>query len=78
LNRQGGSNLQDEDSIIKGYHGIAYLKSHLEAPMSNTIGAVITERNILTPLFLCIQTSPIDFAVASGNENRLFTGKLHV
>jgi hypothetical protein len=32
----------------------------------------------LTPLCLFIQTSPIDFAVASGNRNRLFTGKLHV
>jgi hypothetical protein len=32
----------------------------------------------LTPLCLFIQTSPIDFAVASGNGNRLFTGKLHV
>jgi hypothetical protein len=45
---------------------------------ANTNGAVITERNILTPLRLFIQTSPINFAVASGNRNRLFTGKLHV
>jgi hypothetical protein len=30
------------------------------------------ERNILTPLCLFIQTSPVGFAVASGNGNRLF------
>jgi hypothetical protein len=29
--RQGGSNLQDEYSIIGGLHGIAYLKSQLDA-----------------------------------------------
>jgi hypothetical protein len=46
--------------------------------MTSPIGAVITERKILTPLCLFIQTSPIDLAVASGNINRLFTGKLHV
>jgi hypothetical protein len=46
--------------------------------MASPIGAVITERKILTPLRLFIQTSPIDFAEASGNRNRLFTGKLHV
>jgi hypothetical protein len=42
------------------------------------IYAVTTESNILTPLCLFIQTLPIDFAVASGKGNRLFTGELHV
>jgi hypothetical protein len=45
---------------------------------ANTIGAVINEKKNLTPLCLFIQTSPIDFAVASGNGNRFFTGKQHV
>ncbi len=39
---------------------------------ANTIGAVITERNILTPLRLFILTSPIQKAVASGNGNKEF------
>jgi hypothetical protein len=34
---------------------------------ANTIGAVITERNILTPLPLFVETMPILKAVASGN-----------
>jgi hypothetical protein len=42
------------------------------------IYAVITERNILTPLCLFIQASPIDFAVATGKGNEFFTGKLNV
>jgi hypothetical protein len=33
LNRQGGSNLQDNYSNIGGLHGIAYLKSQLDAPI---------------------------------------------
>ncbi len=33
LNRQGGSNLQDEYSNIGGSHGITYLKSQLDAPI---------------------------------------------
>ncbi len=33
---------------------------------ANTIGAVITERNILTPLRLFVMTMPIQKAVASG------------
>jgi hypothetical protein len=32
LNRQGGPNLQDIYSNIGGLHGIAYLKSQLDAP----------------------------------------------
>jgi hypothetical protein len=36
---------------------------------ANTIGAVIKERNILTPLPLFIQTMPIQKAVTSGNGN---------
>jgi hypothetical protein len=41
---------------------------------ANTIGAVITERNILTPLRLFVVTMPIHKAVASGKGIRLFTG----
>jgi hypothetical protein len=36
---------------------------------ANTIGAVIKERNILTPLPLFVQTMPIQKAVTSGNRN---------
>ncbi len=36
---------------------------------ANTIGAVITERNILTPIPLFGETMPIQKAVASGNGN---------
>ncbi len=36
---------------------------------ANTIGAIITERNILTPLGLFVVTMPIQKAVASGNGN---------
>ncbi len=36
---------------------------------ANTIGAVITERNILTPLPLFVQTMPIQKALTSGNGN---------
>ena len=36
---------------------------------ANTIGAVITERNILTPLPLFVLTMPIKKAVTSGNGN---------
>jgi hypothetical protein len=36
---------------------------------ADTIGAVITERNILTPLPLFVQTMPIQKAVTSGNGN---------
>jgi hypothetical protein len=36
---------------------------------ANTIGAVITERNILPPLRLFVVTVPIQKAVASGNGN---------
>jgi hypothetical protein len=36
---------------------------------ANTIGAVITDRNILTPLRLVVVTMPIQKAVASGNGN---------
>jgi hypothetical protein len=39
---------------------------------ANTIGAVITERNILTPLLLFVQTMPIQKAVTSGNGNNAF------
>jgi hypothetical protein len=36
---------------------------------ANAIGAVIMERNILTPLPLFVQTMPIQKAVTSGNGN---------
>ena len=36
---------------------------------SNNIGAVITDRNILTPLRLFVVIMPIQKAVASGNGN---------
>ena len=36
---------------------------------ANTIGAVITERNILSPLHLFVVTMPIQKAVASGKGN---------
>ncbi len=36
---------------------------------ANNIGAVITDRNILTPLRLFVVTMPIQKAVASGNGN---------
>jgi hypothetical protein len=36
---------------------------------ANTIGAVITERKILTPLRLFVVTVPIQKAVAIGNGN---------
>jgi hypothetical protein len=43
LNRNGGPNLQDDYSVY----------------MASPIGAVITERNILTPLHLFVVTMPI-------------------
>jgi hypothetical protein len=46
--------------------------------IASPIGAVIAERNILTPLCLFIMASPIIKAVAGGNGNRLFTEKRHV
>jgi hypothetical protein len=36
---------------------------------ANTIGAVIKERTILTPLPLFVQTMPIQKALTSGNGN---------
>jgi hypothetical protein len=39
---------------------------------ANTIGAVITERTILTLLLLFVQTMPIQKAVTSGNGNNAF------
>jgi hypothetical protein len=36
---------------------------------ANNIGAVITDRNILTPLHLLVVTMPMQKAVASGNGN---------
>jgi hypothetical protein len=44
---------------------------------ANTIGAVIAERNILTPLPLFVQTMPIQKAEAE-TEILSFTEKIHV
>jgi hypothetical protein len=46
--------------------------------ISNSIGAEITERNILIPSCLFIQTLPINQAVASRNGKRFLTQKLHI
>ncbi len=62
-------------SNIWGLHGIAYLKSQLDAPI---YWAVITVRNIFTRLCIFVQTSPNNLAVASRNGNRFFTQKPHV
>ncbi len=40
--------------------------------ITSPIGAVITERNILTPLPLFVETMPILKAVASGKGNNEF------
>ncbi len=45
---------------------------------ANTIGAVITERNILTPLLLFVVTMPIQKAVASGKGNNDIAEEGHV
>jgi hypothetical protein len=68
--------LQDEHSNIGGFILLRLIKKSISS--ANTIGAVITERNILIPLPLFVMTSPINKAVASGNGNRLFTEKWHV
>ncbi len=60
LDRRDGSNLQDDY--------LFYISSQLIIS-ANTIGAVIAERNILTPLPLFVQTMPIQKAVTSGNGN---------
>ncbi len=44
--------------------------------MRQYIGGVIAERNILSPICLIVQTSPIN--LANGNGNRFFAQKLHV
>ena len=45
------------------------MQDEYSAYMASPIGAVITERNILTPLPLFVQTMPIQKAVTSGNGN---------
>jgi hypothetical protein len=73
--------LQDDFStngdfvVFWGSPIITYLKSQLDAPIC--IGGVIAERNILSPLCLIVQTSPLNLALASGNRNRFCTQKLH-
>jgi hypothetical protein len=66
----------DEYMIDWGFTWYRLIKKAIRC--ANTIGAVITERNILTPLRLFIMTSPINKAVARGNGNRLFTEKQHI
>ncbi len=68
--------MQDEYSDHWGFTWHRLIKKSFGC--TNTIGAVITERKILTLFCLFIQTSPIDFAVASGNGNRLLAGKLQL
>jgi hypothetical protein len=68
--------LQDEYSNIGEFTWHRPIKKSISC--ANTNGAVITERNILTPLHLFIMISPINKAVASGNGNRLFIEKRHV
>jgi hypothetical protein len=68
--------LQDEYSNVRGFTWQRPIKKSIRC--ANTNGAVITERNILTPLRLFIMTSPINKAVASGNVNKLFIGKGHI
>ncbi len=63
-------NSHPANSIRQAYSRYEYVRAN--------INAVTTVSNILTPVCLFIQTSPIDFAVASGKANRLFTGELHV
>jgi hypothetical protein len=46
--------------------------------MRQDIGAVIAERNILSPLCLFVMKSPINYAGTSVKGNRFFTHKLHV
>ncbi len=60
---RGGSNLQDDFSVT--LHRL-FKKFIISA---NTIGAVITDRYILTPLRLFVMTMPIQKAVTSGNGN---------
>jgi hypothetical protein len=55
LNRRGGSNLQNEYSNIGSLQWHRLIKKSICC--ANTIGAVITERNIFTPLRLFILTS---------------------
>jgi hypothetical protein len=68
--------LQDENLNIWGFTLHRLIKKSIRC--ANTIGAVITERNTLTPLCLFIMTLPFNKAVASGNGNRFFTWKQHV
>ncbi len=63
-------NSHTENSSRHAYSRYEYIRAD--------IYEVTTESNILTPLCLFIQTSPIDFAVASRKGNRLFTGEMHV
>ncbi len=70
--------MQDEYLNIGGLTYLRLVKKSISSANTGTIGAVITERNILTPLHLFVMTSPINKAVASGNGNRLFTEKRHV
>jgi hypothetical protein len=63
--RQGRSNLR----IFWGIPLTSLSKSQLDAPIY--IGAVMAERNIfLSPLCLFAKTSPLNWAVASGNGNK--------
>ncbi len=62
-------------SNIRGLHGIAYLKSQLDAPI---YWRRYNCEEHFSPLCLFLQTSPNNLAVASENANKFFTQKLHV
>jgi hypothetical protein len=66
--------LQDKYSDIGGLTKHRLIKKLITS--ANTIGAVITEMNILTPLHLFVMTSPINKAVASGKGNSFFYTKM--
>ncbi len=70
--------MQDEFFKHLGLHGIAYLKSQLDAPIFWRSNSCEEHFYPAFPFQLFIQTSPNNLAVASGNGNRFFTQKLHV
>ncbi len=60
--------------ILQGFGGILLTFTYSNVnQMRQYIGAVIAERNILSPLCLSAKTSPINLAVASENGNKFYT-----
>ncbi len=66
--------MQDKYSDIGGLTLHRLIKKLISS--ANTIGAVKTEMNILTPLQLFVMTSPINKAVATGKGNIFFYTKM--